>query len=104
MAVMMYDTALREPNLYQRLMKVWTEQVLAWSGSASVLLGIPAYEDAGVGYHDPSVENIANALAGIHAGLEPTPALPQNYQGVAIYCDWEMNAQKWADFDARLLH
>jgi hypothetical protein len=104
MAVMMYDTALREPKPYQQLMDVWTQQALAWSGSARVLLGIPAYEDAGVDYHDPGIENITNALAGIHAALERTPALPQNYQGVAIYCDWEMNAQKWADFDARFLH
>jgi hypothetical protein len=103
MAVMMYDTALREQKPYQNLMNVWTEQVLAWSGSAKVLLGIPAYEDAGVNYHDPSVENIANALVGVHAALERTPALPPNYQGVAIYCDWEMNGHKWADFDARFL-
>jgi hypothetical protein len=104
MAVMMYDTALREPETYRHLMDDWTGEVLAWSGEAKVLLGIPAYEDAGVGYHFPDVENIEHSLAGIHAHLGRLPRLPENYQGVAIYCDWEMNAQKWSAFDASFIH
>ncbi|MEN9362400.1 MAG: hypothetical protein RL095_3935 [Verrucomicrobiota bacterium] len=31
---------------------------------------------------------------GIHAGLERQP-LPAHYRGVAVYCEWEMDAAEW---------
>src|SRR6185295_20422448 len=51
MVVMMYDTSLKVPKIYQSLMASWTREVLAWSGEKPVLLGLPAYEDANVEYH-----------------------------------------------------
>ena len=93
LVVMMYDTGLRFEKLYQRLMSAWTREVLAWSAPADVLLGIPAYEDAGVPYHHPRVENLRNSLRGIHAGLGGT--LPANYRGIALYSDWEMDRREW---------
>jgi hypothetical protein len=99
---MMYDTALRRPKLYQWLMAQWTGEVLAWSERKPVLLGIPTYSDAGVGYHDPEVENLTNALRGIHRGLsDETP--PPNYQGVALYCEWETDEAKWNYFREHFL-
>ena len=55
-----------------------------------LLLGIPAYEDVGVGYHHPRVENIGSALRGIAAS-------DRLYRigGIAIYCEWEMTDAKW---------
>ncbi|MDB6109344.1 MAG: hypothetical protein JWR69_1094 [Pedosphaera sp.] len=97
MAVMMYDAGQRNPKTYQRLMADWTTEVLAWSEGKAVLLGVPTYEDAGVNYHDPKVENLTNALLGIHSGLTHS-ALPSNYQGVAIYCDWETDEAEWTYF------
>jgi hypothetical protein len=91
--IMMYDTALRVPKLYQRLMAEWTREVLAWSEGKQVLLGVPTYEDAGVGYHYSDVENMKHALAGIHRGL--ARQLPENYQGIALYCEWEMEDAEW---------
>lgn len=102
LAVMMYDTAIRVPKSYQQLMADWTEEVLAWSEGKSVLLGVPTYSDAGVGYHHPHVENITNALRGIHQGLSRLP-LPSNYQGVAIYCHWETDDQEWDYFREHFL-
>jgi hypothetical protein len=67
-----------------------------WSGSAEVLLGLPAYRDEGVGYHDPKVENLGNALRGVHSGLDRYETLPGNYRGIALYCEWEMDEGKWA--------
>ena len=93
-AVMMYDAAQIIPKAYQRLMANWTVEVLSWSDRKAVLLGIPTYEDADVGYHNPKVENLTNALLGIHRGLERRP-LPTNYQGVAIYSEWETSASEW---------
>jgi hypothetical protein len=98
MVPMMYDTAIRSPKLYQSLMASWTTSVLSWSGDAQVLLGIPAYDDAGVGYHLPEVENLRNSLLGIHAGLSKHTPLPRTYGGVAIYSEWEMDQTEWSYF------
>ncbi len=94
LTVMMYDTALRWPKVYQRLMADWTEEILQWSEGKPVLLGVPTYSDAHTEYHRPEVENLANALAGIHAGLERRP-IPANYHGLAVYCEWETDASEW---------
>jgi hypothetical protein len=102
MAVMMYDAGQSVPKAYQRLMADWTVEVLDWSEGKAVLLGVPTYDDAGVGYHDPRVENLPNALLGIHRGL--SQRRPQaNYQGVAIYCDWETSDSEWAHFREHFL-
>lgn len=102
LAVMMYDTSLRSPRLYQKLMADWTEEVLTWSEGRRVLLGVPTYADEGVGYHDPKAENITNALLGIHRGLAGAN-LPTNYLGVAIYCEWETDDDEWLWFREHFL-
>ena len=95
LAVMMYDAGQRIPKTYQKLMADWTVEVLNWSERKSVLLGVPTYEDAGVDYHHPQVENLTNALLGIHRGLS-RQSLVTNYQGIAIYCEWETSDVEWA--------
>jgi hypothetical protein len=95
---MMYDTSIRSARYYRHIMRVWSMQALDWSGSTPVLLGIPAYDGAGAGYHEAETENLGNALSGIHAALETSPVLPENYAGVAIYCEWEMDSSEWACF------
>lgn len=102
LAVMMYDTALRAPKLYERLMADWTSEVLAWSEGKPVLLGAATYDDAGLGYHDPRAENLIHGLRGIHAGLMRAP-VPAHYQGVAIYCDWETSEEEWRQFRERFV-
>jgi hypothetical protein len=102
LAVMMYDTALRRPKVYSWLMDEWTQEILAWSGSTPVLLGLPAYDDAGVGYHHADVENLPTGLSGIHAGLRARSPAP-NYQGVALYSDWELDEGEWRHFREHFL-
>ncbi|NQZ59490.1 MAG: hypothetical protein HRT88_18725, partial [Lentisphaeraceae bacterium] len=97
-AVMMYDTAVRFDKFYIHLMKEWSNEVLNWSSSTPVLLGIPAYDDSGTGYHYPEVENITSALKGIKACLNNKSQLPENLQGLALYCEWQMNEEKWQQF------
>ncbi len=94
LAVMMYDTSLRYTKPYVKLMASWTREVLLWSEGKAVLLGVPTYDDANSGYHHPDVENLQNALAGIHRGLDDAGNQP-GYQGVAIYCEWETDAAEW---------
>ncbi|HOX06787.1 MAG TPA: hypothetical protein PK280_10310 [Planctomycetota bacterium] len=103
LAVMMYDTSLRNEKLYRHLMARWTREVLAWSGGTEVLLGLPAYGDADSGYHHPEAENLSNALLGVHAGLGSPAEMPANYRGVAIYCEWEMDESEWAWYRERFL-
>jgi hypothetical protein len=102
LAVMMYDTGLRVPKMYEHVMANWTAEVLSWSGGKPVLLGVPTYDDAEVGYHNPKVENLRNALLGVHGGLARA-ALPSSYQGVAIYCEWETDTNEWNYFQAHFL-
>ena len=92
LAVMMYDTAIPLEKFYIKLMTDWTKQLTtaARSSTCELLLGIPAYDDAGVGYHHPQVENISSALQGISASPRKN-----SINGIAIYCEWEMNENKW---------
>jgi hypothetical protein len=92
MAVMMYDTAIPLEKFYIQLMKSWTKELAAVvNGSdCELLLGIPSYEDADVGYHHPRVENINSALRGISAA-----GCAGHFSGIAIYCEWEMTPEKW---------
>jgi hypothetical protein len=80
LAVMMYDTALRGRKLYTWLMSEWTREILDWSGSTPVLLGLPAY----------------------HARLNANGLAP-NYQGVALYSDWELDESEWRHFREHFL-
>ena len=102
LAVMMYDAGQKIPKTYERLMADWTKEVLQCSEGKPVLLGVPSYEDADRDYHNPNVENVAHALRGIHAGLSGD-ALPANYQGIAIYSDWETSELEWQYLEEHFL-
>ncbi len=90
---MLYDTSLKWQKPYRKLVADWSAEVLAWSEGKEVLLGLPAYDDAGTGYHDPKVENLENGLRGVHAALED--GKPGNYAGIAVYSEWEMEEGDW---------
>lgn len=101
--VMMYDTALSYEKPYRRLLADWTEEVLQWSRPAEILLAVPTYDDADTDYHDPRVENLTNAVLGVHAGLGRGDGLAANYRGVAIYCEWQTDEDEWRLFRERFL-
>ena len=92
MAVMMYDTAIPYRKFYINLYKQWINDLskALYETNTEILLGVPAYEDAGVGYHHPEVENISAALSAISAS-----PFKKNISGIAIYCEWEMTPDKW---------
>lgn len=92
-AVMMYDTSLRLAKPYEALMARWTREVLREAAPTPVLLGLPAYDDADKAWHRPDVENLRVALRGVHRGLGDRA--PSNHQGVALYAEWEMDADEW---------
>ena len=95
LAVMMYDTAIPLEKFYTDLMISWTRsaaEATAMNG-CELLLGIPAYEDADVGYHHPRAENLSSALRGISAA-----GRKERISGIAIYCEWEMDDEKWREW------
>ncbi len=95
LVVMAYDTSQRWQKPYTWLVARWTRQVMAWS-SVPIRIGVPAYDDAYSGYHDPLVEHARSALAGVSAGLDGTD--PPRWAGVAMYAEWtlaEVDEQAW---------
>lgn len=102
LSVMMYDTSIPLEKPYIALMTKWAKQVIDWSEGTPVLLGMPCYEDTDVAYHNPDVENLANALLGIHAGLDQAGP-PDHYRGVALYSLWTMDQDEWDTLDRYFL-
>ena len=98
LAIMMYDTSIPLGKPYVALIDKWTQEAILWSEGTPVLLGLPCYADQAVDYHNPNVENLTNALAGVHAGLAQND-LPEHYRGVALYSLWEMDGHEWKYFD-----
>lgn len=92
MAIMMYDTAIPYRKFYINLYKMWINDLINALNQTNteILLGVPAYEDAGAAYHHPEVENISAALSAISAAENL-----KNINGLAIYCEWEMTDDKW---------
>lgn len=99
--VMMYDTGIVIPKAYESLMARWTRDELDATPGRALLLGLPAHTDAGVGWHHPWVEDLAHALRGVHAGLPDV--LPPQYQGVALYAEWELDDAEWQTLRAEFL-
>jgi hypothetical protein len=48
--------------------------------------------------HDPAVENIASAAAGIRAGMEQAGELASFVRGAGIYADYTTDDEEWAQF------
>jgi hypothetical protein len=92
---MLYDTALTQRKIYTHLVYSWTRELIAVSQGKELLFGIPAYEDAGVGYHDPTVEHVANAIPGVIAGINAQD--DARSFGLAFYSEWTLDAQKIRD-------
>lgn len=88
LAIMAYDTAQPVSKTYVSMVSSWTRRTLE-QFDKPVRIGVPAYEDQGVAYHHPEVENVANSLAGIAAGLGPQA--PDNYAGLALYAEWTLD-------------
>lgn len=100
-AVMVYDSALPHPRLYQ----YWTRyQVIEISralpaGGAELLFGIPTSEEQSF-THRPNAENMTSGLQGTLDGLNDLTAVPAVVTGVAIYPYWETDAAEWNLYEA----
>ncbi len=102
MAVMVYDTSLRDPKMFEWLAANWNAQIFEWTepngsrpNGPQILIGVPTYADEGVGYHHPGAENLTTGLRALHRALSRFDKTPANYQGAAIYSEWETDASEW---------
>jgi hypothetical protein len=98
LAFMGYDTALRSGPTYQGLVEQWVRDLSATlpppeEGGCTWWMGVPAYEDEGVGYHHPETETLENALIGVARGLQH--GFPSHFRGVAVYAEWTIDDQEW---------
>lgn len=99
--VMAYDTGIPTPSLYRRYLSYAAGTVartLHDTGSrARVLVGVPTYDGSGI-MHRVGVENAANALPGIVAGLRGLGA-GGTFEGVALYAEWTTDEREWETYD-----
>lgn len=62
-----------------------------------LLIGVPTYDAEPPG-HDPEVENIPSAVAGIRSGLTAAGEAAQLVRGLAIYAGWTTDDAEWLAF------
>lgn len=101
LAVMVYNSSLATPADYSQWvayqLRTYALAVAELNTSTDVVIGIPTYE-AELPGHDPLVENVASAVAGIRMGLEQAGDAAQYFKGVAIYAEWTTDDTEWADY------
>jgi hypothetical protein len=96
-ATMTYDSYTFQPALY----RIWLrEQVKGISSSlensdVELFIGISVSQEQ-TRSHQPAIENLANGLAGICAGLTNQKTI----QGIAVYADWEFSQSDWQVWQA----
>ena len=62
-----------------------------------LVIGIPTYDAEPPG-HDPAVENVQTAVAGIKRGIDASGENGALVYGVAIYANWTTDANEWAAY------
>jgi hypothetical protein len=98
---MLYDSHIPLQKPYVALMSSWTWEILHWSNGKDVLLGVPAWDEATASHH-PEIENLENALHGIHGALKPK--IPKNYAGIALYAHFTMDNSRWKTLELEFTH
>ena len=97
-AIMTYDTKVNSPWLYRELVRMETIFVTKSIDQAEILIGIPVYEDIRSSFN-PEAENVFTGLNGVISGLNSTRSNPDNFTGVALYANWEMDDSEWQIYD-----
>lgn len=100
---MVYDTGMKHDWSYEWLMKeqvIWLTDLFGdFDRKVDLLVGIPAYSEGSEAFN-PEIENVKNGLLGILNGLNDIRASHENFTGVAIYPEWEIDQNEWDIWDA----
>jgi hypothetical protein len=99
LVVMPFNTGFTSAGEYTAWVAYQTQQyVLAadeLDAGTRIYIGLPAYDDEP--RHDPAVENITTAAAGILEGLSRVGAQAAAFvRGGALYAEWTMDDSDWA--------
>jgi hypothetical protein len=101
MALMAYNSGLSDAADYS----VWVAyQVAAYARALAALgagtdliVGIPTYDAEPPG-HDPAVENVRSAVAGIVQGMADAGDAAAVVRGTALYAGWTTDEAEWGDY------
>jgi len=91
-ATMTYDSYTFHPALYRLWMREQVKGIISSLENSGVelFIGVSVSREQ-TRSHQPDIENLANGLAGLCAGLTEANTI----QGVAIYADWEFSQSDW---------
>lgn len=99
--VMGYDTWLPTGEWYRWFLEqqvIYLTYILR-NSETDLLIGLPSYDGNPDQGSDPAIENIENGLLGIIQGLTNTRSRIENFTGIAIYAEWEMDDNEWATYE-----
>ena len=101
MAVMVFNSGLSSAADYSQWVayqvSTFADAIGALNTDTELLIAIPTF-DAELPGHDPAIENVDSAVAGIQAGLQQAGANASYVKGLAIYADWTTDDTEWAAF------
>ncbi len=94
------DSSASIPAHYSQWMayQVTTYADIGAEVGTGVIIGVPAYA-AALPQHDPQIENLESALAGVRLGLGQAGDNAIAIQGVAIFAEWGMGEADWTRFN-----
>lgn len=94
-----YNSYLDQPEAYEAWVayqvQTYAEAVNDLQTGTDVLISLPVYASAPPA-HDSRVENLNTALAGLRDGLQAAGETAPVVVGVALYADWDMDAEAWS--------
>jgi hypothetical protein len=96
--IMGYDTWLRDPAEYRRLISEWTASLSSSLSTCEWRMGVPAYEENRP-HHRPEVESLEIAIGGVIDGFTAGQR-PESFRGLALYAGWTIDAREWAAYDS----
>lgn len=96
--VMAYNSGLSTADDYQTWMAFQVSQFASAlapiSAETRLVIGIPTYDAEPPG-HDPAVENIPSATAGIQRQIAADAVAAARVSGISLYAYWTTDASEW---------
>lgn len=93
-----YNSGLTTPADYSAWMayqvNAYAQAAAELDSTTEIYMGVPTYEGQPP-LHDPAVENVAAAVAGVRAGLAEAGSAGVLVKGIAIYGEWDTTPQDW---------
>ncbi|MFN8375139.1 MAG: hypothetical protein U0694_19965 [Anaerolineae bacterium] len=100
-AVMAYNSGFTDAEDYINWVayqtRVYAETVAALDGAAQIIIGVST-GSADLPRHDPTVENIETAAAGVRQGIAEAESAALSIRGIALYFSQTIDPEEWTQF------